>query len=81
MPCEEITIEVSGRTITIDENIIRILNEYVKTSISLEELARRLGLDNWEQAYEFIKKIPAWLLWVTPTYYKIYREKCKRKSS
>jgi hypothetical protein len=80
MPCQEISVEVADKKIIIDENIIKILNEYVKTSMSLEKLAEKLGLENWEQAYEFIKKIPAWVMWVTPTYYRIYREKCKKSS-
>ncbi|MEL9929777.1 MAG: hypothetical protein QXJ51_01095 [Sulfolobales archaeon] len=78
MLCEDISVEIGGRKIVIDENIIRILNEYVKTSMSLEELAKRLELESWEQAYEFLKKIPAWIMWISPTYYMIERKKCEK---
>lgn len=81
MACEDIVVEVAGRKIVIDENIVKILNEYVRTSFSLEELAKRLGLDNWEQAYEFIKKVPAWVMWISPTHYMIEKKRCREKTS
>jgi len=34
----------------------------VKTSMTLEQLAAELGLNGWEEAYDLIKKVPAWLL-------------------
>ncbi|MEZ0289980.1 MAG: hypothetical protein ABWJ42_02680 [Sulfolobales archaeon] len=80
MLCEDIVIEIAGRKIVIDESIIKILNEYVRTAMGLDELAKRLGLDGWEQAYEFVKKIPAWVMWISPTYYMIERKKCKKTS-
>jgi hypothetical protein len=80
MLCDDIVVEVKGKKIVIDENIVKILNEYVKTATSLEELAKKLGLEGWEEAYEFIKKVPAWILWITPTHFMIERKKCEKKS-
>jgi hypothetical protein len=80
MLCEDIVVEVRDKKIVIDENIVKILNEYVKTATSLEELAKKLGLEGWEEAYEFIKKVPAWILWITPTHFMMERKKCEKTS-
>ncbi|MEM1626640.1 MAG: hypothetical protein QXV69_05080 [Sulfolobaceae archaeon] len=53
----------SGREVVIDENTIKILNKYVRTEMTLEKLAKELGLTGWEEAYELIKLVPAYLMW------------------
>jgi hypothetical protein len=53
----------SGREVIIDENVVRILNKYVRTEITLETLAKELGLSNWEEAYELVKQAPAFIMW------------------
>ncbi|RLG74216.1 MAG: hypothetical protein DRO08_00240 [Thermoprotei archaeon] len=68
---EEIKIKVGDKEIVITEEILNILREYARTQMTLEELAEKLGLESWEEAYEFVKKIPAWLLWTPPTLLKI----------
>jgi len=72
---EEIKIQVGDKEIIISEDTLNILREYVRTQMTLEELAEKLGLDSWEEAYELLKKIPAWLLWTPPTLSKIRRRK------
>ncbi|BBD72580.1 hypothetical protein HS1genome_0969 [Sulfodiicoccus acidiphilus] len=54
----------SGRELEINEDVVAILNKYVRTMMTLEELARELSLATWEEAYELINQIPAWLMWV-----------------
>ncbi|RLE88389.1 MAG: hypothetical protein DRN04_17210 [Thermoprotei archaeon] len=68
---EEIKIKVGDKEIVITEETLNILREYARTQMTLEELAEKLGLESWEEAYEFVKKIPAWLLWTPPTLLKI----------
>ena len=53
----------TGREVVLDEHTIRVLNKYVRTQMTLEELARELGLASWEEAYELVKKVPAWTMW------------------
>ena len=53
----------TGREVVLDEHAIRVLNKYVRTQMTLEELARELGLASWEEAYELVKKVPAWSMW------------------
>ncbi|HWQ17913.1 MAG TPA: hypothetical protein VNL13_08810 [Sulfolobales archaeon] len=74
--CDPIYIEVGGKRIEINEDIVRILNNYVKMEYSLERLAQDLGLESWEQAYEFVKKIPAWIMWISPTIFSLERQRC-----
>ncbi|MEM1646126.1 MAG: hypothetical protein QXL96_09735, partial [Ignisphaera sp.] len=64
--CYRYVIKIGEKELEIDENIVKILNTYVRTEISLEKLAEQLGLDDWSEAYEFVKMIPAWIMW-TPS--------------
>jgi hypothetical protein len=70
-------VDVRGKKIEIDEDVIRILNNYVKMEYSLEKLAQDLGLESWEEAYEFVKSVPAWIMWISPTIYKLEKQRCK----
>ncbi|MEM0501811.1 MAG: hypothetical protein QXU24_06615, partial [Ignisphaera sp.] len=56
--------------------VVKILNTYVRTETSLEKLAEELGLDDWSEAYEFIKKVPAWIMWTPSILWKKEMEKC-----
>ncbi|MCY0867779.1 MAG: hypothetical protein OWQ48_00900 [Desulfurococcus sp.] len=67
-------VRVGGKEIVIDEKTLSVLQEYIKTPMGLEDLADKLGLEGWEEAYEFIKAIPAWVLWTQPSLWK-YRKK------
>ncbi|MEM0091228.1 MAG: hypothetical protein QW232_00050 [Saccharolobus sp.] len=68
---EPIKVKLStGREIEINDDVITILNEYVRTQITLEELSKRLGLSGWEEAYELVKLVPAWIMWTPLPIYK-----------
>ncbi|RLG80162.1 MAG: hypothetical protein DRO40_11635 [Thermoprotei archaeon] len=60
-------IKVGDKEIEITTEVLEILNEYIHTAMPLEKLAEKLGLESWEEAYEFIKKVPAWIMWTPPT--------------
>ncbi|QGA54454.1 hypothetical protein GFS03_07640 [Sulfolobus sp. E5-1-F] len=60
----------SGREVEINDDVIAVLNEYVRTQMTLEELSKRLGLSGWEEAYELIKQVPAWVMWSPLPIYK-----------
>ncbi|MEM0020962.1 MAG: hypothetical protein QW039_06645 [Fervidicoccaceae archaeon] len=64
-------IKISDAEIPITEDLLKILKKYVMTQMTLEELARELGLESWEKAYEFIKAVPAWLIWTPFTMWEI----------
>ncbi|MEZ0394337.1 MAG: hypothetical protein ABWK00_04765 [Desulfurococcaceae archaeon] len=66
----EVVVRVGNKEVKIDEERLRVLREYVRTSMTLEQLAERLGLENYEEAYELVKKIPAWILWSPPSLWK-----------
>ena len=56
-------IKLASREIPVDEKLLSVMRRYVETQMTLEELARELGLESWEEAYELVKKMPAWLMW------------------
>jgi len=63
-------VKVGDKEIEINEDTLKIIREYLHRPMSLEELAEKLGLESWEEAYEFIKKIPAWIMWTPPSLWK-----------
>lgn len=67
-------VKVGEKEIPVDENMLRVVYEYIKTPMSLEELAEKLGLESWEEAYEFVKALPLWIMWTPPSLWK-YRKK------
>ncbi|MEM0362584.1 MAG: hypothetical protein QXH75_02050 [Sulfolobaceae archaeon] len=68
---EPIKVKLStGREIEINDEVIAILNEYVRTQLTLEGLSKRLGLSGWEEAYELVKLVPAWIMWTPLPIYK-----------
>lgn len=74
MSSAQYSVQVGDKVIEIDENVLKILRKYIHQEMSLEQLAAELGLDSWEEAYEFIKKVPAWILWIPPTLWKTLKE-------
>jgi len=62
--CELVVKLSNGKEIPIDENTMAIVYKYIRSEYSLDALARDLGLERWEEAYEFIKKLPAWIAWM-----------------
>ena len=63
-------VKAGEREIVLDEKVLSVLQRYVRTEMTLEELAAELGLNSWEEAYEFVKNIPAWILWIQPMLWK-----------
>ncbi len=57
----------NAKEVELTEDVLRKVRTYLHTEYSLERLAEELGLDGWEEAYEFVKKMPAWLVWTPPT--------------
>uniref|UniRef100_A0A7C2V8X3 Uncharacterized protein n=1 Tax=Ignisphaera aggregans TaxID=334771 RepID=A0A7C2V8X3_9CREN len=76
--CYKYVVKVGDKEIEIDENIVKILNTYVRTETSLEKLVEQLGLDGWNEAYDFVKKVPAWIMWTPSILWKKDREKCNK---
>ncbi|HDJ26446.1 MAG TPA: hypothetical protein ENF34_03935 [Candidatus Bathyarchaeota archaeon] len=66
----ELVLRIKGKEIAITEEVLEVLQEYVRTGMRLEELARRLGLSGWMEAFELVKAIPAWILWTPPPFLK-----------
>jgi len=66
-------VKAGEKEIVIDEQVLAILRRYRTTEMTLEELASALGLDSWEEAYDFIKNVPAWILSIEPTQWKTMR--------
>jgi len=68
----------NGKEIAVTKELIALLNKYVRSEYSLEKLSEDLGLEDWGEAYEFVKRTPAWLMWIQPTYFEkvILRKLC-----
>ncbi|MEM1623114.1 MAG: hypothetical protein QW543_03135 [Sulfolobales archaeon] len=60
----------SGKEVPLTKDVVALLNRYVHSEYSLEKLATDIGVEDWGEAYEFIKKVPAWIMWVQPSYYE-----------
>lgn len=71
---QRFTVKVGEKEIELTDEVLETLYEYVHTAMPLEKLAERLGLESWEEAYEFIKNIPAWILWIPPLMWKHRRK-------
>ncbi|MCD6301751.1 MAG: hypothetical protein J7L82_06770 [Staphylothermus sp.] len=72
-------VRVGEKEIVIDEKTLEIIREYLHRPMSLDELAEKLGLESWEEAYEFIKKVPAWIIWTPPSLWKYRAGWIKRR--
>ncbi|MCE4603177.1 MAG: hypothetical protein F7B18_08335 [Desulfurococcales archaeon] len=63
-------VKAGSKEIEITEEVLETLQRYVHTEMTLEELAAKLDLEGWEEAYDFLKNLPAWILWIHPTLWK-----------
>jgi len=64
----ELVVRLSnGKEVLINKTTLEAVNRYVRFEITLENLAKELGLESWEEAYELVKKIPAWIAWTPPS--------------
>lgn len=64
----------SGKEVLITKEVLDAMYKYVRFSVTLEELARELGLESWEEAYDFVKRFPAWVAWTPPSFFKYVKE-------
>ncbi len=64
--CELVVKLSNGKEVQITKEVLAIMYKYVRSIYTLEQLARDLGLENWEEAYDFVKRFPAWIAW-TPS--------------
>lgn len=62
--CKEYVVTIGDKQVFITPSVVEVLHEYIHRPMGLEELARKLGLDSWDEAYEFIKRVPAWIMWM-----------------
>ncbi|MET1101225.1 MAG: hypothetical protein ABWW69_01925 [Pyrodictiaceae archaeon] len=69
--CERYKVRVGEREIFVSPEVLETLHEYLHRPMSLEELASKLGLESWEEAYELIKLIPAWILWTPVSLWRL----------
>ncbi|MCE4616182.1 MAG: hypothetical protein F7C09_03845 [Aeropyrum sp.] len=70
MASELFRVKAGDKEIIIDEKVLEVLRRYRTTEMSLEQLASALNLDSWEEAYEFVKNVPAWILSIEPSQWK-----------
>lgn len=68
---ERFVIRVGDKEVEINEETLKILRRYKRTEMTLEQLAAALGLESWDEAYELVKRIPAWLLDIEPAMWKV----------
>jgi len=73
--CREYLILVGEKQIFITPQILEVIHEYLHRPMGLEELAKKLGLETWEEAYEFIKRVPAWIMWMPINMWRMRLEK------
>lgn len=61
---DNIKVKLStGKEVEVNGDLVRVLNKYARTQMTLEGLAAELNLSSWEEAYELIKAIPSWVMW------------------
>ncbi|MCE4611665.1 MAG: hypothetical protein F7B17_06830 [Desulfurococcales archaeon] len=63
-------VRAGEKEIIIDESVLAVLKRYRTTEMTLEQLAEALGLESWEEAYEFVKNVPAWIMNIEPSMWK-----------
>ncbi|MEM1620070.1 MAG: hypothetical protein QXU97_01055 [Fervidicoccaceae archaeon] len=56
-------VKTNDREVELEAKVLATLRRYFETQMTLEELAKDLGLESWEEAYELAKRVPAWLVW------------------
>jgi len=79
----ELTVKLSnGKEVLVTEDVLGTVYKYMRFSLTLEELARELGLESWEEAYDFVKRFPVWVAWTPPSFFRYIKEKlCVEKKS
>ena len=78
---ERFVVKVGDKDVEINEETLKVLRRYKRTEMTLEQLATALGLESWDEAYELVKKIPAWILDIEPTMWRVtYRRYALEKA-
>ncbi len=76
----ELVIKLTnGKEVKMDRNTMEVINRYVRFELSLEALARELNLEGWEEAYELVKKVPAWIAWIPPSFFSYEKDRLLSK--
>ena len=68
--CELVVKLSNGKEVPFDQDTLAIIYKYIRSEYSLEALARDLGLDNWEEAYDLVKRLPAWIAWTPSSFFE-----------
>ncbi len=68
--CELVVKLSNGKEVPLDQDTLAIIYKYIRSEYSLEALARDLGLDNWEEAYDLVKRLPAWIAWTPSSFFE-----------
>ncbi len=68
--CELVVRLSNGKEVPLDQDTLAIIYKYIRSEYSLEALARDLGLDNWEEAYDLVKRLPAWIAWTPSSFFE-----------
>ncbi len=76
MECKRYFVKVGDREIELTPDVLEIIHEYIHRPMSLEEFASKLGLETWEDAYIFIKRVPAWIMWTPVSLWRYYYKRC-----
>lgn len=77
--CELVIKLSSGKEITVSRELLEVINKYIRFEYTLEKLAKDLALESWDEAYEFVKKLPAWLAWMPPSFYEYQKNSLCRE--
>jgi len=65
-------IKLGDKEIEINQELYRIVQDYIKNSYTLDTLAEKLGLDGWSEAYQFVASLPQWVVWFTESQLEEY---------
>lgn len=57
-------VKIGEKDFEITEKELQVLNDYIRTQITLEELSAKLNLASWEEAYQLITTLPTWVFWL-----------------
>lgn len=68
--CELVVKLSNGKEVPLDQDTLATIYKYIRSEYSLEALARDLGLDNWEEAYDLVKRLPAWIAWTPSSFFE-----------
>ncbi len=73
--CELVIKLSNGKEVVINEETLAVIYKYIRSEYTLEALARDLGLESWEEAYDFVKRLPAWLAWTPSSFFEYTKKK------